>query len=361
MQAGFFADRRRALLEVAAYAMVPAVYILAFPWGTLPSGEHAGLRHLLAQPAAMLDYLAMFILPARIPIVSGLPAATLPPTAAQVIGVIAMVAIPIAAVVARHRWPLSAFCVLWAAICLAPSSSVVPLVLTADPIRLYPAALGLLIPLALVLRWIGVRVAVPSLGASAAVVRATPALVLGLLLSVATLQVNDRQSDEIVAWRHAASLYPDSPILLENLCSFTAFLGDPEEAAPWCQRAAALLPSSAFVAASQVTLRIRQRHFARAERALAQAKTRVAPHWRLVLTEGYLAWHQSQWARAERAFRWVVRVFPSSSEACVFLADVRIKLGLPLPPALVQAIRQNPPDDALARRILAALRSQSKL
>jgi tetratricopeptide (TPR) repeat protein len=352
----------RMAAAAALFAAVPLLYVaLWFPAATVPPGWGPRLGYLMAQPAALLDYARMLLDPHRVAIAGGAGSGGWPPGPWSVAGAGAVVALLAGAVILRRRWPVCFFSALWAACCLAPSSSLIPLKLTADPIRLYLASLGLLALAASGLlrlgRLLGDRLRARGLTRppALAMVAASPTLFVCLYLFVCALANNDRRGDALVAWRHAVEVYPRSPTASGNLCATLYHRGPLSAARAACRRALALAPRDPWVNMAIVMIHHRDGDRRAARRALADARRRAGNSWQLSLADGFLAWTGGDCERAERAYAAVLAVYPRNVHARLRLADCRLRRGGPGVRALLAPLRRQPPAEAADRRLMEAL------
>ena len=357
----FRARPRLGWVLVLAFCAAPLALIAwVKPWGAAAAGEHAGLRHLLAQPSAFAEYAAMLVLPSRVPIVMGIEPTPWPPGAWPVLGLAALCGALVWATWARFRSraPLASFAVWFGAICVAPTSSVVPMKLVADPIHVYLAIIPVLALVAWALSALHHAIA-SRLPASLSRVRpllgALPAVLVLLASALGTMQVSERYQDPASAWLHAAQLYPQGRLPNVNACITDR---DPVRAFATCRRAQALEPGNPFVVVRVVMLLAAQRRFTEAEAELERMRAGpiTGSSWPLELAEARLALLQGDLPRAHDAFREVLVHNPGQVEARVFLADIRLRLGIAGAAELVAGLTTAP--DAATYALLGSVRAR---
>lgn len=365
-QAGWWRGRiSLAIAMVASYTVIPLVYLICWPPSPIISvGESSPLRHFFAQPAAIFDYLSMLVFPSRIPIASGLAPASWPPSSFQIAGIGVIFAFIVAAFFMRRRMPLFSFTILWAFICLAPSSSFFPLLLVADPIRVYLASLGLVFSVAIALAhigqwltsWLDNKIRLSEKASK--LTPALPAVLVSLWLSLGTLQVNANQSDGVQAWSQAVALYPEGKIPNANLCNFMVSNGQLKEAIRQCRRAQSLSPKDPWVVSSLITAQMKLGYTNDAEQELQRAKLLIGAAWPLALVEGHIAWFKDELQRADGAYSAVLQINPGHAQARTFLADVKLRLGMSGAKDLIEPIYRYPPSDPLTRQLFESVKQR---
>lgn len=318
---------RSIFAHAAAFAVAPVALMLAVrPVSAVMQGDHAMLRHLLAQPAVFLDYARMATWSDRVVVAMGIGPAELPPRAADVLGLCLLAALPLSGLLTLRRAPMWSFAVLFAAVCLAPTT-LVPMTLVGDPIHLYLAAAGALVLVAQVVEALRERIVaiVPdSVARVRPLLASVPALLAVLHAFFGTLEVGERYGDSQVLWAHAARIYPRGGFTTGNAC---ATQRDPARAIEVCRHARRVAPGNAFLAMRLVEVFGERGDLAAAEAELDQAYRQLGPTWPLRLAEARLSLLRGELPRAERALEAVLRDNPGHVEARVYLADVRLRLG----------------------------------
>jgi tetratricopeptide (TPR) repeat protein len=357
----------RLATSVGLFAVVPLLYVvLWFPVDTVPPAWAPRLTYLLAQPAALADYALLLLVPSRVAIAGGVDPGGWPPGLWSSLGAGVVLGLLLAILLLRRRAPTLFFAVAWAGCCLAPSSTVIPLKLASDPIRLYLAALGFLALGAQGLVWLGRRLGALlrrgeiATGPAIAVITALPTLLVCLYIFVSALGNNDRRGDALTAWRHAIAVYPESRVANGNICATLFHQGSPAAARRACRRALSLDPNDPWVNTAVVMLHHREGRRHAAERALDAAKQRVGATWQLSLAEGFLAWSAGDCPRAERAYSAVLRLYPGNTRVRLHLADCLLRRGKPGVGALLAPLRQRRLPDAADRRLLQDLSRRLK-
>jgi hypothetical protein len=354
---GELRQRPRAIFaHAAAFAVAPVGLMLAVrPVSAVMQGDHALLRHLLAQPAVFLDYARMAVWSDRVVVAIGIGPAELPPRAADVLGLCLLAALPLSGLLTLRRAPTWSFAVLFAAVCLAPTT-LVPMTLVGDPIHLYLAAAGALVLVALVVEALRERI-VASVPDSLARVRpllaSVPALLVLLHAFFGTLEVGERYGDSQVLWAHAARIYPDGGFTTGNAC---ATQREPVRAIEVCRHALRVSPGNSFAAMRLVEVLAETGDFAAAEAELGAALQRVGPQWQLQLAEARLALAQGALSRARDAYSAVLAQNPGHIEARVYLADVLLRSGQEGAEALVASLPRA--SDPITQQMLESVRKR---
>jgi tetratricopeptide (TPR) repeat protein len=192
-----------------------------------------------------------------------------------------------------------------------------------------------------------------SLGSARALVASLPAALVLLHAFFGTLEVGERYGDSQVLWAHAASLYPNGGFTTGNAC---ATQRDPARAVEVCRHAQRLQPNSALASMRLVEVLSELGRLDDAEAELAAARKRPGASWPLWLAEGRLALRKQELPRAHAAFAQVLVANPGHVEARVYLADVRLRLGLPRAGELVATLPRA--SDPITQRMLESVRAR---
>ena len=347
---------RTILTNAAAFAAAPFALMLAVrPVAAVMQGDHALLRHVLAQPAVFADYASMALSSDRVVVAMGIGPAALPPSGADLLGLCLLAALPLSGLLTLRRAPGWSFAVLFGAVCLAPTT-LVPMTLVGDPIHLYLAASG-----ALLLASEGIERLREGIGAlvpeSVARVRplltSLPALCVVLLSFFGTLEVGERYGDSQVLWAHAARIYPDGGFTTANAC---ATQRDPVQAIAVCRHALRVSPGNAFASMRLVEVLVETHQLEAADAELGAALQRLGPVWQLRLAEARLALQQGLLSRARDAYAAVLAQNPGQIEARVYLADVLLRLERPGAAELVSSLRRA--SDPITEQMLESVRAR---
>jgi tetratricopeptide (TPR) repeat protein len=321
----------RTAARIAPYLVVPAVYLLTrFPHQVASSGEASALGHLLAQPLALARYLGMLVDPGAIAGAYDLEPVSQPIPWGRVAALIVVVLVLGLGLWRLRRRALDGFVVVWAALWLAPASSVFPLLLTMDEVRCYGAFLFLYAAVGLGLERLGDWIRARLWGwRSASLLARSPCLFVGVFLLANDLELGVLRKDPIAYWRHAVERHPESKLGHANLCAALADAGKAEEAIGACSRAVRLYPAGPSGHSLLADSLARTGRAAEADRVLAEAQ-RALPHADILwTTEGLLAWERADLGRARRAFERAWAGKPGKELERLYLADVLLRQGEP--------------------------------
>lgn len=233
--------RARAALP---FAIAPIAFVVGIaPHETIAHAEANAVGHLLAQPIALGRYARMLVDPDAIAIAYDLRPIVHPFPWLRLVALVGLAVVVVAIGLGRRRWPLVAFATAWAAIVLAPTSSVFPIWLTMDEVRCYAAlvffyglgGVGLARVHELVLERGRALATAPFLAVA-------PWLVVCVLALAADWRIVRTSGDALSAYAHAVARYPTSQLGNRGLCEQLFGLPPSDGAIAQCRRAVELWP-----------------------------------------------------------------------------------------------------------------------
>jgi tetratricopeptide (TPR) repeat protein len=229
-------------VALAAALALPAYrHLLATSLATRTPGEN-----LVAQVHAVLYLLGQIVRIDRLNADPALPAITqLDPKG--LLGAVVLVAIPVLAFAKRRRAPIAAFAILWTALWLLPTNSLLARLDLVNDRQAYGALVGPALLVALGLRALAAR------SRSGLALAGLALVVLSVGLGVATHRRNAIYGDEVVFWQAVIEASPGNARAFNNLGIALAARCDEAGAIRAWRQALALDP--AFVRAA-VNLRL---------------------------------------------------------------------------------------------------------
>jgi len=173
-----FRLKDRLALYIPLFALMPAYLVARARLFGSVLGEKVIPVHMygLTQFKVYFYYLLKTLFPANLTLMPGFHLTADPVAPSVVLCMSAFLALMAAATVSIRRRPAFAFGVLWFTVCLVPTSSIVPLWLIASIERVYPALVGLLVPVAAAAKQVAGRRARPLVLAAAAVIALNAAI-----------------------------------------------------------------------------------------------------------------------------------------------------------------------------------------
>lgn len=353
---GWRQELRRRWVPLAASATVLAALAATMLWRArhVIATEYARfgvspVERLLTEPSVIWHYLSLLLLPlpSRLHIAYDWPVARSlidrPSTLPAILGLVALVGF---AWVARRRWPVVAFAVLWWLGNLSVESSILPLDLAFDH-RVYFPSLGPLLLAAWGLEVAAARLRFPPWAVVVPVV---------LLLAVATDRRNAAWNDPLLLYQQADDAGLASEAVLDGLMSESYVRGRLEDAERTAHRILERNPDSALALTTLGHIALDRGDPARAERLFVRAIDSNSG----ALTVWYgLAQAMALQGRAAEAEELLVRrtrASPRDSSSWTALAVLRAQRGdrAAARAALDAAISANPADP-VAWRYRAAL------
>jgi tetratricopeptide (TPR) repeat protein len=287
----------------------------------------SSIAYLLAQPAAALRYLTMLVNPSAIGVAYDVEATLSPFPWARLLALVAGIAALLFLCVRARKWPLPAFAAAWLAVTIAPSSSLFPLGLAADHVRLYFALFGVQLGAGVLLaRMTSAIERRVSRLQIARLIALAPSLLLTLLLARATLAENALWSVPRDLYRHTVENNPGSAIAERLYCESLGAARDPD-AVKVCETAVALAPADPWARYALIAAWEHTADHARAGDELARALAALPDSWVIRLAEGHHAWVIGDRATARRAYLQVLAVDPENDSARLRLADVFLDDG----------------------------------
>jgi predicted Zn-dependent protease len=332
--------------EALALALAPAIFVLRIaPHEIIARQESTALGHLLAQPIAFARYAKMLVWPDAIAVSYDLLPITHPFPWTRLAALLTLALVVAVVIVNWRRWPLFAVAVSWALVLLAPSSSVLPLMLTMDEVRCYAALIifyGLAgialerLRAALAARLVPLR--------SAPLLALAPWLILCVLALTTDWRINLGWSDALAQNQRAVAQYPTSQLGNRRLCEYMFERNLTQGIVEQCQRAEELWPYDPPTRYYLVGALVKTGRLDEAERE-ARAAVLLFPAAVVTWTAlGHVAWMRDDYPAAAAAYRRVLRMDPLDDSVRIHLADTLVALGdLDGARALVRSFAGAPP------------------
>jgi len=297
---------------------------LAFFWNLILHSTSAGLslkgvswyQYLFTQGRALFVYPAEFLLPVRLTADWDFPISRGIFDHGAVFGLIALVALAVAAWHYRRRFPLACFGYFAYLVLMSPTSSILPI---ADPVaerRLYLGMLGLL----LIVVDLAGRVRIDS--------RKLAAVLVALLLVAAAI-THARAAvwaDPIVLWEDTAAKSPHKRRVLFQLASAYAFVGRCQDAVDEYQKVAQEWPPNydllvdwalAYDCVNQPNLALDKLRQAAAQEPTAHVYSQIA----------MIYGKRGRWAEALDALAVAERIDPNFASTYMYKGDIHLSLN----------------------------------
>ena len=223
-----------------------------------------------------------------------------------------------------RRLPFVALAVFWAALALAPTSSLIPIPLLKDEDRVYLAFLLLWALPARGLLWLFER---PEF-ASRVVARLGGALIVLVLMGF-TLARASLWSDAESLWLDAVKRHPEVRTAANNYCA--AILVQPDKAraaVAVCSVAHARDPENPLLQANLVTAYLGVGAVEQAEALLAATLARGEPSSQLLRLAGHVAWYRDRPAEAIGYYGRVLKEQPFDLPSVLYMARSYVDLGV---------------------------------
>jgi tetratricopeptide (TPR) repeat protein len=239
--------RHRGWMYVAlAACWIPlAMLITAGPRNESTGTEISGLTpwdYLKTQPEVIVHYLRLVVWPAPLCLDYGWTVAT-GWSEILVPGCILLAALAATVWGAARRRPWAFLGICFFAI-LAPSSSVVPIVIIASEHRMYLPSIAVIAGVVLLL-WNAASHLAPSRAALARQMLAVAALSVVLLFAALTINRNTDYQSPLDLWKQVTEVRPDNPRAWTSVGALLGEAGHSDEAAPALKKAIALSPDYA--------------------------------------------------------------------------------------------------------------------
>jgi tetratricopeptide (TPR) repeat protein len=268
--------------------------------------------YLITQLAAFPGYLARALVPLDPAFFRGVTLSGWPPSADTAIGCACAFGLFGAAIVGRKRWPLWSFAVLWMAVSLLPSSSIVPLQEMVVDHRAYLGAVGVC-------------------GALGSLWRPGRVTALAILVLVAvgarTLSYERVLADPARAWQDAVRRAPESVFAHVALAEAYAARGEDQEAELAFRTALRLDPDNVYAATNLGAYCLGRGLVQEAERMMRVA-ARGAPHdARIRDNLGMVLLHTGQEEEALVEFEAALAGRPALAQPRINLARLLIARG----------------------------------
>jgi protein O-mannosyl-transferase len=302
---------------------IHALFLITLPLGLLarramtgawlpPPAIPTGL-YLLTQGAAFPTYLLRALIPFDPALYRGHPAATWPPSAWVVLGVLLTLAIVAAAVRQRRVWPEWSFAVACLAAGLLPSSSLVALNEMVVDHRAYFGSFGIAFALGDLLWRLG---------------RARLGLAVVVLLAARSVAYERVLGDPVRAWEDAVARAPDSTDALTALGESYAARGDARAEAAF-QRATRAAPGNYRYWANLGLYYGEQRRYEEAVKALRTAVERNPTDGTVRDYLGQLLQGLGREDEAAAEFEAAIAAEPQFAQPYINLAALHLRRGQP--------------------------------
>jgi tetratricopeptide (TPR) repeat protein len=255
---------------LAAVAAASALRLAMRAAAPPPPVDVSAWQYLVTQWGVVWRYVGLLAWPASLSLVHPVRPAALPPDGAAWLAGAALLGVAVLAWCARRAAPVEVWGVTWFALCLAPSSSLLPLNEMMAEHRVYLASAGLFLAAAVAAgrfaRWLGGR----RLGGALTLARLALVAVLGLLASL-TVARNAVWADPLTLWRDAAAKAPDAWLPQLAVGDALSARGDCAGALPAYRAAARLRPQEPLIRVNLAACLIATRELDEAERVLQDA------------------------------------------------------------------------------------------
>ena len=280
------------------------------------------LVYLGTQAKAVWRYLAMVFAPSLLSTVYQIKPAGKDDALAW-LGAAGILALLVAAVWLARRFPLPALAVIWCAIALAPTSSLIPIPLLVDEDRVYLAFLPL---------WGLVAAGAIRLAERRSVLFrravATGIAVAVLVAGGFTLARGALWSDPELLWSDACKRHPGSATAAANYCAAVA--GNPDRlplALAACESANRRFPANQSVKMNLVTTYAAVGAIDKADAVVASTleTDEVSPQFERLA--GHLAWAKGRPAEAIPHYQRALQGLPFNLEIAIYLARSYAELG----------------------------------
>jgi protein O-mannosyl-transferase len=308
-------------------------------WLPEPAMDHG--IYLLTQLAAFPRYILRALVPLAPSLFRGEPPAPWPPGVAAAFWSVAGLTLIGAAIALRRRVALFSVAIAWMAICLAPSSSILPLREMVVDHRAYLGGAFLLYLLACLWK--------PG--------RAVPFLLLLAAFAGRAYHAQWVLADPIRAWEDVARRAPASPIVYRALGDAYLTAGDWRAEAA-LRKAVALDPQDAESWTNLGVLLVRQDRFGEAEVVMRRA-IELAPRLaQLRENLGLILQAQGKDGEAISAFENAIVLAPELAAPRIDLAEVLLRQGDVARALVALDAAEKLAWDAHDRELIAALRSR---
>ena len=285
-------------------------------------GELGPFGYFATQMQVLWEYLAMAVAPHLVDTVYDTTTRSGHDPIAWLAG-FALLGVASFAVVVRRRLPFVAFTVLWAAIALSPTSSLIPIPLPKDEDRVYQAFLPLWAFPGFFLQWLASRFPtrakriVPILGGALLL------CLLGMTLVRATVW-----SDPEILWGTAVRKHPDSKTAAASYCH--VLTDKPErsqQAVAFCQYAFARNPGDTILQFGLATAYAQVGAFQEANALVTKLIKEGAASHLLFRMAGHLAFASNHFEEAIDYYRRALSLEPMNIETAIYLARSYAELG----------------------------------
>jgi tetratricopeptide (TPR) repeat protein len=246
-------------LRLAMRAAAPPPALDVSPW-----------QYFVTQWGVAWRYVGLLAWPASLSLVHPVRPATLPPDGAAWLAAAALLGVAALAWRGRRAAPVEAWGVVWFALCLAPSSSLVPLNEMMAEHRVYLASAGLFLAAATFTGRLGRWLSGRRLRGAPVLVRLALIAVLGLLASL-TVARNAVWADSLTLWRDAAAKAPDAWLPHLAVGDALRARGNCAGALAAYREAARLRPQEPLIRINLAACLIATRELDEAERVLREA------------------------------------------------------------------------------------------
>lgn len=321
---------RGRLRHAAPFCLAPALFALRIaPHETMLRAQSSAFGHLLAQPLALARYAEMLVHPDAIAISYELQPMTQPFPWLRLVALVTLALSVVAVVIGGwRRSPLAALAVAWAVILLMPSSSLFPLFLTMDEVRVYASLLFVfgLMGLGLARLTFFIRHRAARLR-SAGFLALSPWLLVAALQAAGDLQQDRLWSDSLAAYAHAVDRYPRSQLGNRGLCEQLFSRTSAPAAIEQCSRAVSLWPYDPTSRYFLVGALAKAGQLERAARVADDAVRDFPASDVAWAARGHLAWFRDDYPAAAAAYRRVLAINPLDDDVRVHLADVLAATG----------------------------------
>ena len=290
-----------------------AIFLLTRAAQVVPMGRWV---YCATEAKVIWGYLAMVMVPSLVSIVYDVAPARVGDGYVWLAS-LSLLGVLVFAVAMIRRRPWLALAILWAALALAPTSTLVPIPLLMDEDRVYLALLLLWVFPAYLLVWWAGRGHAWFGKPAARVVGAVLLLVLvGFTLARASLWC-----DPVVLWSEANERHPDSAIAATNFCA--ALTAQPEraqQAVAICQKAYERAPDDPNLQFNLTKAYVGVGAMTQAESLVAALLARGQTSPQLLRVAGHLAWYRDRPADAIGYYRQALADLPLDLETAIYLA-----------------------------------------